>query len=504
MIQVTRLVALTAITLSFSVSWAESWHQVGQETYFSESDDCIEGYTSLLQESANLVERKLAATQRSQTVESSSKHGASRKGRQPPESSIVDYTPLFDHHADFMWIAIGVTIFVIFFWFVCLGPAMRIHSARCHHRDSTTLTWIVNDPESSDYVERRIHDELEEDTFCLATALLVRDIRSLSRGEGLAGLKYMRILYALGVVLLTYFIQISVLWCTKTFVTPLQVEDIRDTYDVYETVMYDNHIYYNVNGKARGIPGYFNASNFELLDDDMQSSVCNIPFSELLFIFLILGVWSVTCIAAIRKSVESFFTSMFFLPTLDSMRDCLIHWEDYYNSSIDFDNEVDSPRGKVVGEKIDTKDISPPILVIVGLTWQVKLLLCVIIHVPEFLTYCILLLLGSRWLVATNDFGNIASNAVALGFVLELKSILFAAVASDRNKRELAHTGCKPPWSKEAVGYGVFFSTVVWLAASVGWVYMYIFHWQDVLPDYHWDVHEVCAPWLLTILDESG
>ena len=69
------------------------------------------------------------------------------------------------------------------------------------------------------------------------------------------------------------------------------------------------------------------------------------------------------------------------------MRDCLIHWEDYYNSSIDFDNEVDSPRGKVVGEKVDTKDISPPILVIVGLTWQVKLLLCVIIHVPEWGAY---------------------------------------------------------------------------------------------------------------------
>lgn len=395
------------------------------------------------------------------------------------------------------FLLVGIATFGLAFAWYALRPASAAASRRRAGNYTATIDWMSL-AGGTEEVENRIHDYFEEDTYGLAVAMLVRDMRSLALKESNPGLKYARITYAIGLVFLTLGMQITIVVCIKQFVTPGQVADIRDAYEHFESVMYDGNTCNNVNGRMRGLPGFFDATLFEDIDDDAKGSVCNIPFSQLYFLSLILIVWSITCMAAIRSCFENCMSLVFFSETKDDMVDSMTCWVAHADSLHQSDAQSEPSEKSAPSKQSETNHI--PVLVITGLTLRVKAFFFTCIFLPEFLTTVYILWLGTRWLTATNDFGNLICNAVALEFVLQLKCLLFLVFASEKTKHEMAHTGLTPPWGKEGVGWGVYFSSLYWLMFAFIWVYMYIFHWQQVLPDYKWDVHQVCTPWLQGLL----
>jgi len=395
------------------------------------------------------------------------------------------------------WMLISVAVFTALFIFCVVRPAMA---------ESVPSRAAGAHPEVDGFVVRNDEDEQElkivhpffgEDTYSLASSIIIRDLHSLACGDKHFRLKASRIGFGIGLVVMTLTFQLSVIICTKQFVTPNQVANIRDAYDKFEEVMYNGHTYLNANGKQRGIAGFFNASAFDDMEDDDKSEACNIPFSQLGFLCLILTVWSITCFVNLKSNVDMVISLIWYTKTKDDMGDCLLHWEDAME---DPHGTSSKPLDKLKTAQ-ETADIA--VEVITGLTLGVKAFLMLCVFLPEFLTTCYILWLGSRWLTATNDFGNIVCNAVALEFVLQLKNLLFIVFASERAKRELRDTAILPPWSKESAGWSAYFSTLVWLILSIVWVYGYVFHFQHVLPDYKWDVHEVCSDWLSKILEAS-
>merc|ERR1719326_1684700 len=133
--------------------------------------------------------------------------------------------------------------------------------------------------------------------------------------------------------------------------------------------------------------------------------------------------------------------------------------------------------------------------VLVGLTPTVKGMICTFVIMPWLTNTCFLLWLGCRWLAATNDYGNLISNAVALEFILYLKDLVYSGLVSERNKRELEKTKILPDSKRQRAGYQVYLGTFVWALLVVAWLWGYIFHFQAVLPEYRWDVKEVCGDW---------
>jgi hypothetical protein len=450
-------------------------------------DDCVVGYTSLLQEKMSLVGQKIAAQSSTKSQKAVALSGKAARQDSLYEELLITW---YQGSHDSLWLCGGFILAGLVFWLACLRPAI---SAATGNRSG--LQNLVNPPDNTEEMEQRIHDSLEEDTYSLAICVLVRDLRSISLGDkSNQGLKYSRIVFGLALVLTTVGIQIAIVACTKIFVTPLQVADIRDAYDTFEQKMYGSHTYLNENGKARGMAGYFNQSAFDTLTDDEKTNACNIPFSQLNWFMLVLLIWTITCMASLKKCFETFMALIVFAPTKSDMKDCLTFWEDAIQS--------DEPAQKKQEKTNEDRGIN--VQVITGVTLPVKVLLTFVVFLPEFLTTSYILWLGSRWLAATNDFGNIVSNAVALEFTLQLKCLLFYALASERNKRDLERTGIAPPWGKEAAGYGVYFNTLYWALLSAAWVYLYIFHFQRVLLDYKWDVHQVCDPWLGGLLSKSA
>lgn len=340
-----------------------------------------------------------------------------------------------------------------------------------------------------DMVDIRNEDCLGEDAYCLAIALVVRDLHALAVGNCNKTLRLSRVVWSMGLIFLTLVLQLSILVCTKSYVTPQQVAGIRGAYEEYEQAMYGDHTYLNQFHKHRGVAGFFNASAFDALDDDLKTDVCNIPLSQLGFLSLVLLVWAITCMSQLKHGVENFMAVVVFSTTVHSMGDALLESPD------DSDDEGAKDECGI--------DDGVPVYVIHGCTTPVKVFLSMFVFLPDIAATCYVLWLGSRWLVATNDFGNVLSNAVALEFTLMLKVLIYKALASERNKRDLSHTALAPSWNEEPAGCGIYFSSTAWALFAGLWVYYYVYH-QAVLADYKWDLSSVCTPWLQNQLSASG
>lgn len=318
-------------------------------------------------------------------------------------------------------------------------------------------------------IEERHEEQLDENTYTMIVASLVRDSNRMSSGTVDVGLRSSRIIVSLTLALLTSLLQIAILICIKTYVTPMTVNNIRDVYDKYEIIMYgnsSNHTTLTVNGKHRGIDRYFVPERFGTLSDDVKSQVCQIPFSQVFFLEIVLFIWAISCVAQFKQCTESFLSLVVVTPTVESMHKAL---------------------------KADTNSDAH---VIVGLTIGVKTFLVCLVYLPWMGATGFLLWLGSRWLLATNDYSELVLNSVALEFLIKLKELLYMAMISERNKRDLRNLRCSPPWKQEKASYLVFFNGIVWGYLSLLWVWFYIFYFQTVLPDYKWDIRAVCSSWL--------
>jgi len=192
-----------------------------------------------------------------------------------------------------------------------------------------------------------------------------------------------------------------------------------------------------------------------------------------MFFFVIMFIWTLTCIGEIKKVNDLFYFLVVAMPTAASMEGALVV------------DTTDEDGDGLVNEKV-----------IVHLTWPVKLFMSCLILLPRLLMSSYLLFLGCRWLAATNDFTDLVLNAVALEFVVFLKDLLYNSLVPDRNKRDLQHTEIKAPTSKQPASYWIFLGTFLWGAVAALWCLTYMFWLQRVLPEYQWDVRAVCRKWL--------
>jgi len=309
-------------------------------------------------------------------------------------------------------------------------------------------------------------------------------------------LRVSRLIVHLLLVVATIVIQIALVIQIKMLVTPQAVSNIRDSYDQYEFIMYGSqeaHTTLTVNGKHRGKPGYFRPELFDTLDDDLKKEVCNIPFSQRSFFMLVIFIWSLTCIAQIRQCIELAATIVWVTPTARSMRNALV-----------IGNEIpegaDDDEVRRILSKADVNNDGIPERLIAGLTPLIKTMLMTLILAPWLGLTCFLLWLGCRWFAATNDLGELVANAVALEFILLLKELLYYTLVSERSKRELSNTYLLPAEKEEVASFRAFLSGIVWGLVALGWVFLYVYRLQAVLPEYRWDVHDSCTRWFASLL----
>jgi len=324
----------------------------------------------------------------------------------------------------------------------------------------------IEDPDLHEY------EEVEQTAYTGAMAVIIKDAQRLYRKAGSkhSTERMSRILFALSILMGLVFIQCYLLVTIKTFVTSPAVRSIRQAYGAYEETMYHGHVKDSGFGFPLGIGGpkgpYFDPTQFSKISNDMKGSICLIPFSQPAYLTIILFIWSLSIIGELKACANL----CYWLKEIDTHEDMEEAMQNNHKDDID---------------------------VVVGLPISFKCGLFFVVILPRLLTSLLIFWLGCRWLAATLDFTEVLINAVALEFVINLNSVLYEQLVTDRSKRELGRlrfhmkaTKGKPIDILSAVG------ALSWAIFAAVWIYFYICHLQLVLPGYQWDVRGPCAPWV--------
>mmetsp|Transcript_44981 Transcript_44981/g.82181 ORF Transcript_44981/g.82181 Transcript_44981/m.82181 type:complete len:373 (+) Transcript_44981:112-1230(+) len=319
-------------------------------------------------------------------------------------------------------------------------------------------------------------DPLPEDVYGATMQSLIRDSQKVANGQGACCLRSARILSNLVLLIGIIVIQVFLVFETKKNITAKAVKEERELYSAFEYIMYSGHVVKVASGFYRGEDAsYFDASQFYndsawkaagFDPHDARDTTCQVPFSQPYFFGAVLLLWAFTSLLQVASTLRlmAIFSNV---KTIPSIADAVV---------------IPDPE-------------SPKELVITGLPVYMKASLGLILLMQCFVTL-LLLWLGCRWLAATIDFDDLVLNAVALEFVLLLKESAFLFLVSDRSKREVRSTRIPPLSEHDTISWTALFGRMFWLVISVAWVALYIVKVQQVLPDYRWDIHDVCSVYI--------
>lgn len=330
---------------------------------------------------------------------------------------------------------------------------------------------VADDPDRIVDVATLRPIELDEDTFGMSLCSMTRDFYFLtSEGRSLA--RIVRLLKSLFLLSLTITLQILLLSFSQ-FVSARSVHEIRESYDTFEKTIYGENTTLTTNGKHRGIlelqPSFEEAMRrLNGLSEDERDAVCRIPLSQPMFFGLILLIWTLTCFTELRKAFELQF-HIFMLETVPSMAQAMRQGE-----------EKDNESGDMIS----------------GMTTYMKVLTTLIMFLPRVAITVYLLWIGCRWLLATTDFADLIMNAVALEFVLLIKEALYVALVPTRSRHDVKNTFFEPYPKTIPPAWFNFANTLLLLAIACLWVFLYMVYFQMVLPEYKWDVHDLCVEYI--------
>jgi len=315
-------------------------------------------------------------------------------------------------------------------------------------------------------------EPLDEDMYGMGISSLIRDMLDLWGGKGPTGLHIFR---ALTSVLLLWFVitmQMILISDFKRLVEQRYVHRIRTIYSEYESWMYDDHTVLTVNGFNRGVVGFFNASRFYDLPAHLDREfICNIPFSQPMFLFIVLMIWNLTVMVDLRTiwcHTVAFLIETKTVNTLDEI--------------LEYDLE-DNAHGATL----------------MGLTVGFKLMLLVLLLVPRACVDIVLLYLGCRWLVATASFADIMLNCIALEFIVLLKDMIYSAVVPAQTQMETR--SFLVPSGKVKPGWKSYFGSFSLFVVACAWTFLYMYMLQRVLPEYRWDIAVPCRAWIAEATD---
>lgn len=315
-------------------------------------------------------------------------------------------------------------------------------------------------------------EPLDEDLYGASITSLIRDLYAVwHRPKAMWYiLRVSRVAFTMLLLTLTVLLVVLVLAETKIMITPEAVKNMRETYSIYEELMYNNHTYRTVHGYTRGVRAHFDPTRFSVLPTEMQSTICEIPLAHPYFLGIVLSIWTLTVAVDLRTVCRLAQLLTCRVSTVSSVQQIF----------------TDANGNRVLDLQRAKGNLS-----LDGLTCQFKVILMLVIFLPRlFLDIC-LLILGCRLLIATQGLENLLLNAVALEFVLGLKDLLYRAVVPYRTMQATREMLIRHSFSDRPRCL-YYLGSFLWMLLVAVWVYLYMRYVQGVLPDFNWDVSDFC------------
>eukprot|EP00931_Biecheleriopsis_adriatica_P004162 TRINITY_DN105875_c0_g1_i1.p1 TRINITY_DN105875_c0_g1~~TRINITY_DN105875_c0_g1_i1.p1 ORF type:complete len:431 (-),score=83.79 TRINITY_DN105875_c0_g1_i1:179-1429(-) len=245
--------------------------------------------------------------------------------------------------------------------------------------------------------------ELPEDVWGAAILVMLKDIPDLTHGliyiENVMRASLIGVLLLLNIVLQLIFL----FWIWK-FVASPQVRRTQEEYKAYHDQVFSSS-------------GKFSQDQF--LDFVESSGLCGFGLSNKPFLFAILFLWVAHCTNELKVNFRRFrlFNKLPKLPASIETQD-MVH-------------EMDNGMEGVWNEEL---------WLICCITPLYKAFIVLAIFVPKALVAVGLAWCGSVWLAASEEFGDLILNSLALSFVMQIDEMLFDCFMPERLRDNLRKT----------------------------------------------------------------
>lgn len=297
---------------------------------------------------------------------------------------------------------------------------------------------------------------LPESIYGAAMAGMI--VAANSKAPATKGVCAMTFAYAMFNIVFQFFLLVQV----KLHICAPTVAHIRALYDVFESNMYDDQ--------------GFNQDLFNGWDSKMQAELCQVPMAHPLFFWGIMVVWTFHILQDIKETMD-YMSTIYELPSLHKIEDSSAAWQE--------DDRT---------------------LVVTAVGGVVRFYFQVCVLLPKLFIACALWLIGARWLTATASSQDLILNAMALGFIVNFDELLYAAVIARGTKEKVAMITLKlpaPPSGERAVFLNIL-DMVASMGVAITLPLLYIVYFQQVLPQYHWDVQMPCRTYFARIESSVG
>jgi len=135
---------------------------------------------------------------------------------------------------------------------------------------------------------------------------------------------------------------------------------------------------------------------------------------------------------------------------------------------------------------------------IVFLTRAARMAIYVSVVFPKFMVCMILTYSGSEWLVATESFTDLILNALALEFIVGIDESILTNFFPERMLETLENCKFAPPKpvrepeEEIIVKLHEYYESMVYIISAFLVTYVYIFHIQQVIPHFTFDLAGAC------------
>ncbi|CAJ1345566.1 unnamed protein product [Effrenium voratum] len=229
------------------------------------------------------------------------------------------------------------------------------------------------------------------------------------------------------------------------------MQHARHLYDAFTASCYDGIDTPSVEVKAR----------FESWDAGDKTELCQFPLTNPTFFYMVILIWTFFLGHELKQTVYFFWHTV----RLQNPSEGMVYILDHEKESH---------------------------FVITHMSKSLKFWIGFIVFLPKFIIAIVLWYIGARWLTATPGVDNLMLNSLALTFICELDELIFRTCTSENIKANLERT--KLPMPPSPVGPSVLgaLETTVTVVGCFALAYLYLTHFQTAIPDYRWDLADLC------------
>lgn len=201
-------------------------------------------------------------------------------------------------------------------------------------------------------------------------------------------------------------------------------------------------------------------NSFEHWEDHIaKRELCSFPLTAPFFILLMIGIWTFYLMHELKQTLYFWWHTITLAQPADGKVAILSRGENF---------------------------------IITHMGLGLKIWLTAIVFLPRLGIAVFLWHIGAGWLTATEGIDNLVLNSLALTFICEVDELMFRTCTSEVAKSCLEKTKLPLPSFRYTPTFWVPIETLSTCFGCIALACLYLFALQDAIPNYRWDLTEVC------------